>query len=454
MNLHASPDAPIALRLAGGPRSGEFTTVYACAVLAALAAACDLRMIRRGGLAGPPRIARHVWRMSAALFVATGSFFLGQQKFLPEAICDGVVPMLPVLAVLALLAFWMVRVRFARAFRPQTAAAALGVVLATGLALGGGSADAGPYRAPRTAFGAPDLQGLWTNSSLTFLQRPPIFKALIATDAEAAMMESMFNRMVGDLVSTKPIDPNNPAPPVVKAAPQADFLEMDLHLARIDGQRRSSWIVDPANGQIPFTEAGRKAVKDADEESFDGPEGRPVSERCLTAIGSPEGPPMMNTGFNANYQIVQTRDHVAISIEMNHDVRIVRMGDRTHIPAGVSVWMGDSVGWWEGDTLVVETTNFDPRGFVGSLGGGFAWSAKGKLTERFTRIAKDRILYAFQAEDPVNFKQPWRGEMPMRTATGPIYEYACHEGNYSLPNALSGARVTERAAAATPPAGH
>jgi hypothetical protein len=318
------------------------------------------------------------------------------------------------------------------------------------LALATGAAHAADYKAPRTKAGHPDLQGLWTNTSLTWLQRAPIFKGLVATEAEEKMMLAGFQKMAGDLLATT-VDPNAPAPPVVKDAPQADILEMDLALARIDGERRSSWIVEPADGKLPFTEAGKKAARPVGN-NYDGPEGRPLEERCLIAIGSPEGPPMMNTGFNGHYQIVQTRDHVAIYVEMNHDVRIVRLTDRTRPAATTPFWMGDSVGWWEGDTLVVETTNFHPRTFVGSLTGGFMWSTKGKLVERFTRTGPDRILYAFSAEDPVMFEKPWKGEMPMRAAKGPIYEYACHEGNYSLPNALSGARVKEKEAAAKPPA--
>ena len=311
-----------------------------------------------------------------------------------------------------------------------------------------GAAEAGPYRAPRTAFGTPSLEGLWTNTSLTFLQRPPIFKALIATDKEAAMMEGLFRKMAGDIISTAPVDPTLPAPPVVAEAPQSDVLEMDLHLARVGGQLRSSWIVEPADGRIPFTDVGKKARAAAVKETYDGPEGRPTSERCLTAVGSPEGPPMMNTGFNGNYQIVQTPGFIAINIEMNHDVRIIRMGERTHLPRAIGPWMGDSVGWWEGDTLVVETANMKPAGGVDSLGGGFNWSPYGKLTERFTRLAKDQMLYEFTVDDPAYFKQPWRGEMPMRTTKGPIYEYACHEGNYSIVNALLGARAEEKRPAA------
>lgn len=305
-----------------------------------------------------------------------------------------------------------------------------------------------PFQAPRTSFGAPDLEGVWTNSSLTMLQRSPMFKGLVATPAEAHMMEATFSKLVGDLLAPS-VDPNAAAPPVVKQAPQADWLEMDLHLARIDGQLRSSWITEPLDGWIPFTEAGRKAQAALDAENMDGPEGRPLAERCLTAIGSPEGPPMMNTGFNANYQIVQTKELVAIEVEMNHDVRLIRLTNRTHRPKEVHVWMGDSVGWWEGDTLVVETTNLDTRSGVDALFGGFPYGARTRITERFTRTAKDRILYTFTVEDPDYYKAPFHGEMPLRTAAGPLYEYACHEGNYSLPNALRGARVQEAAAELT-----
>jgi hypothetical protein len=322
--------------------------------------------------------------------------------------------------------------------------------LAAALALLGSAAQAADYKAPKTRFGHPDLQGMWTNTALTFLQRPPIFKGLIATEAEEKMLLAGFKQMAGGLLDSDRIDPNKPAPPVVKEAPQADFIEMDLRLARINGQPRSSWIVEPADGRLPLTDAGRAAGRESNKESYDGPEGRPMMERCLIAIGSPEGPPMMNTGFNGHYQIVQTKDYVAIHVEMNHDVRIIRLNDRSHPPAHIRPWMGDSVGWWEGDTLVVETTNFPKKMVVGSMGGGFLYSEKGKLIERFTRVGKDEIFYEFTVEDPVHFRQAWKGEMPWRTAKGPIYEYACHEGNYSLANALSGARVQEQEAAAAP----
>lgn len=182
-------------------------------------------------------------------------------------------------------------------------------------------AHAGDYRAPRTPSGQPDLQGIWTNTSATWLQRAPGVRALVATEAEAAAIEAGFAKFVAPLISPDPIDPDAPAPPEVKSVDNADFLEMDLRLARMDnGEIRTSWIVEPADGRIPFTDLGRKASRGRDRDTYDGPEGRPLTERCLIAIGSPEGPPMMNTGFNGHYQIVQTRDHVLIHVEMNHDV--------------------------------------------------------------------------------------------------------------------------------------
>jgi hypothetical protein len=317
-----------------------------------------------------------------------------------------------------------------------------------GLALAAGAAAAAPYKPPRTSFGAPDLQGIWTNTALTMLERPPLFKSLVATDAEAKMFETMFAQMIGD--AGKPVSPDAPAPPVVKKVENSEWVEMSTHLARIDGQLRSSWIVDPADGKLPFTPAGKKANEAANDEDYANPEGRPPAERCLIGIGTPDGPPMMNTGYNGNYQIVQTPDYVAIEIEMIHEVRIVRMVDRQHGPDAIRPWLGDSVGWYEGDTLVIETTHFNPKIHIDSfMSDGFTYSPQARLIERFTRTGPNAMLYQFEVDDPVNFTRPWKAEMPWRTSKGPIYEYACHEGNYSLPLALSGARVQERQGAAT-----
>jgi hypothetical protein len=303
------------------------------------------------------------------------------------------------------------------------------------------------YHAPRTPYGTPDLQGIWTNTALTFLQRPPIFKSLIATDKEEAMLIAGFKQMAGSIISPDPVDPKLPAPPVVKEAPQADYIEMDLHLARINGQPRSSWIVDPADGKLPFTDAVKKARAAAAKapENFNNPEDRDTQERCLTAIGSPEGPPMMNTGFNGNYQILQTKDYVTILVEMNHDARIVRLTDRRHPDPSIRPWMGDSVGWWEGDTLVVETTNFNPgESLRPYFNNSILLSPNAKVTERFTRVSPKQILYRFEVDDPATYSQVWKAEMPLNSAPGPVYEYACHEGNYALPGILAGARKTEK----------
>ncbi|HEY8615794.1 hypothetical protein [Phenylobacterium sp.] len=332
---------------------------------------------------------------------------------------------------------------------PRIAIAVLALALAAASA-----AEAAGYKAPRTAFGHPDLQGLWTNTAVTFLQRPPNFKNLILTEAEAEQLAAGFRKMVEPLISEAPIDPNLPAPPEVEEVQNADFIEMQLAAGRIDGKPRSSWIVDPADGRLPLSDAGRQLGRELTRYRYDSYEYRPKDERCLTAIGSPEGPPMMNSGFNGHYQVVQTRDHVAILVEMNHDVRIVRLTDRKRPADPVRSWLGDSIGWWEGDTLVVETTNLRPNTFIGSLGGGFAYGPRARLTERFTRTGPGDILYQFEVEDPDVFTRVWRAEMPWRAAKGPIYEYACHEGNYSLENILAGARAQDREATgkpATPP---
>ncbi|MET0271512.1 MAG: hypothetical protein ABW360_00830 [Phenylobacterium sp.] len=317
-----------------------------------------------------------------------------------------------------------------------------------------GAVEAREYRAPRNRAGQPDFQGIWTNSAITWMSRPPMIKGLVPTPAERAAYLKMFHGYVGELISDAPIDPNKPAPPVVKDVDNSDFIEMKLDLATVGGEMRSSWVVEPADGQVPLTDEGKKLTREKSRGNrYEGPESRPAAERCLLSIGSTEGPPMLNGGFNTHYQFVQTRDVVAIHVEMNHDVRIIRLNDRTHLPAGVTPYMGDSVGWWEGDTLVIETTGVHPNGaYAGSLFGGFAYRPESVVRERLTRTSKDEILYEFTVEDPVIFSKPWRAEMSFRPAPGPIYEYACHEGNYSLGNALSGARYQEAHPAPPEPA--
>jgi hypothetical protein len=210
----------------------------------------------------------------------------------------------------------------------------------------------------------------------------------------------------------------------------------------IDGQRRSSLIIDPPNGRVPaLTDEARarqqaRMKQTAGRGQYDHPEFRPLAERCLLSFG-PTTPLIPNYFYNNNIQIVQTRDHVMIMMEMVHDARIVRM-NATHLPKHIRPWMGDSIGRWEGDTLVVDTTNFPPQqNFRGS-------SENLHVIERFRRVDANTINYRFTVEDPTTFTAPFSGEIPFRAIDELIYEYACHEGNYALANVLSGARNEEK----------
>jgi len=203
-------------------------------------------------------------------------------------------------------------------------------------------------------------------------------------------------------------------------------------------------IVDPPDGKLPaLTSDGKKRLAErtamrAGGKGFSDPEVRGLGERCILSFGSSAGPPMIPLLYNNTYQITQTADQVAILVEMVHDVRIVRMSGQ-HPPSDVRTWMGDSIGRWEGDTLVVETTNLRPeQSFRGA-------SENVKVIERFTRVAPDSILYRFTVEDPSTFTRPFTGEIAMNATKGPIYEYACHEGNYAMPGILAGARADEAA---------
>ncbi|HEY2752663.1 hypothetical protein [Phenylobacterium sp.] len=310
------------------------------------------------------------------------------------------------------------------------------------------AAHAADYHAPHNSFGQPDLQGTWTNASLTSLQRPAMFKSLTLTEAEAVALEK--RRAAARAAQDRPTDPKSGAPPAANdpGGYNASWTDPGIALGRINGQVRTSWIVDPANGQLPYSPAGRKAYVDAlrkARNSWDGPENRPLGERCILGFGSTAGPPMLNVLYNNNYQIVQSKDAVAILVEMNHDARIVRLTDRKHPQADIRPWMGDSVGWWEGDSLVVETTNFNPgESLRPYFNNSILLSPNARVTERFTRISPTQILYQFAIDDPATYSQVWKAEMPLNATKGPVYEYACHEGNYALPGILAGARHAEK----------
>jgi len=326
-----------------------------------------------------------------------------------------------------------------------------------------GQAPAGiarPWTMPRTPDGHPDLQGTWSNATITPIDRPAGAPA-VYTEAQAARMEKGYADRVDRLA--QPSDPDRPAPPQggdgsTGAAGNVGgynnfWIDPGDRVAVVNGEHRSSLIVDPPTGRTPpLTDAGRTRQAERAEwlrtrgGEYDHPEFRPLAERCLMSFGSNAGPPMLpNYFYNNNYQIVQTRDHVMILVEMVHDVRVIRLNATEHPSASIRTWMGDSIGRWEGDTLVVETTNFHPlqvfRGASDTL----------KVIERFTRVDADTILYRFTIDDSQTWSSPWSGEVPFRKTEDRIYEYACHEGNYALSNILSGARAQEREAAAKKP---
>ncbi|MES2721535.1 MAG: hypothetical protein V4656_00130 [Pseudomonadota bacterium] len=332
--------------------------------------------------------------------------------------------------------------------RRIAAGVALGFAVAALLV---GPATAQAYKAPRNGFGQPDLEGVWTNASVTQLERPAQFKSLVITEAQARALEQGMARMLA--ADANPSDPNAPAPKSGgdPGGYNSFWIDAGTRMGSIEGEYRSSWIVEPADGKLPYSPAGR-ALFAAEvrkiQTNFDGPEGRQLAERCLLGFGSTAGPPMMNVLYNNMYQIQQARDHLVIVVEMNHDARIVRLmangADKRRPASHVRPWMGDSIGWWEGDTLVVETTHFNPgEQLRPGIPTTFYVSQDAKVTERFTRVSPTQIRYAFTVDDPKVYSTVWRGEMPFNATKGPVYEYACHEGNYSLPGILAGARRTE-----------
>ena len=346
---------------------------------------------------------------------------------------------------------------------------ALGTALvASGLALAAQAAEpakatAGKaWKAPRNAMGQPDLSGYWSNATLTPLTRNPRISAKPALSPEEAReFEKVWNdALAAANEPTKEGESHQSAAAELAASKlveiRPDFLlaggdtggyntfwiDPGTKLVQINGEYRTSILTTP-NGMPPARKAGapppeRRSFRD-DYTSY---ETRSLGERCITGFGRNTGPPMLPNGYyNNNYQIIQTPDAVVIEVELIHDARIIRLNDK-HRTDGLRPYMGDSIGWYEGDTLVVETTNIpESQQFMGS------WKNL-KATERFTRIAPDKILYRFDIEDPELWDQPWGGEYTFNTLNGRVYEYACHEGNYALPGILAGARVKEKEEAA------
>jgi hypothetical protein len=315
----------------------------------------------------------------------------------------------------------------------------IGLTLATSLIAQTPARASKNWTAPRTADGHPDFQGVWTNATLTPMDRPKEFDGkATASEAEARAYEQK------DL-SSNDIDRDDA--PILKAINGSNavagynnlFIDRGSELARVDGVKRTSLIVDPPDGHVPpLTDEAKKRMASMfrSYDKYDDVKNRPIAERCIVGFGSTSGPPMIPALYNSNYQIVQTRDTVMILVEMVHDVRVIRMNG-THKPATIRQWLGDSIGHWEGDALVVDTTNFtDQTMFRGS-------TENLHVIERFKRVDQNTILYRATIEDPSTFTKPWTMEYPFVASAGPVYEYACHEGNYAMPDILGGARKAE-----------
>jgi len=288
----------------------------------------------------------------------------------------------------------------------------------------------------RAADTHPDLQGYWTNTSLTPLERPGALAGKpVLTDAEAAAyvqrVKEQNNRDRRD----------GGAEADVARAYNDLFFEPGSQFSRFQGVIRSSLIVDPPDGRIPpYVPQAEKRLEQnrmaARAYPPDTPQSRSLTERCI--FWATAGPPMLPGPYNNNYQIIQTPDSVMIMSEMIHEVRVIPLDGRKHLPPSVGLWTGDSIGQWEGDTLVVDTTNFtDKTRFRGS-------DENLHVIERFRRVDPNTILYRFTIDDPTTFTKPWTAEVAMTKSENPIYEYACHEGNYALEDILSGIRAAEQ----------
>lgn len=314
----------------------------------------------------------------------------------------------------------------------------------------------------RTLDGYPDLQGTYDLNTLTPLQRPPNMPAVLTIE-QAERLEAGVTAQLA--ASEQPLDPNRAAPPEGgdgSTGPAGNvggyntfWLDPGRRFMIVDGEVRTSLVVDPPDGRIPAMtsegaarlEAQRNAALPdqpplddpglGDPDTYDDPEQRPLGERCLLGFGSTSGPPALpNYFYNNLHQIVQTPDYVMILSEMVHDARIIRMNSE-HLPDHMRHWMGDSIGHWESDTLVVDTTNFnDKTRFQGS-------TTSLHVVERFTRIDESSLLYQFTVEDPATWERPWSGEYVWPATDDLIYEYACHESNYALEGILRGARYRE-----------
>ena len=326
------------------------------------------------------------------------------------------------------------------------------VAVVAAMLMVGSAAQAGSaWSPPRTSQGRPQLSGVWSNASVTVLNRPPGVAKLVLSEAEAQATAARSPLVQAMAADEKPsvVDDNLLADGNAGAGYNAYWMDPGQTLGRVNGEYRTSWIVSPQDGRLPLSEAGRgagKARAAAAASTPIGPESLAPWDRCLIASRGSGGPGMLNNIYNSHYQIVQTPDAIAIVAEMVHDARTIPIfPDKAaaragHGAAAAARWLGDSTAWWEGDTLVIETVNVHPE--QGRSGPIFL-SPKARVTERLSRASDKQLFYAFEVNDPVYYTRAWRAEMSLNAIKGPVYEYACHEGNYAIVGILGAARQLE-----------
>jgi len=300
----------------------------------------------------------------------------------------------------------------------------------------------------RTADGRPDLQGVWANNNATPLERPKeLAERAILTEKEVAALQNKAHELFdngnsdaafGDTVFASVLANVNGSKSGFTSTDGKTGDYSSVWLVERNFDSRTSLITDPPDGRLPALTAEaqkrRASAAAARERLPEGPEDRSLSERCITF-----GAPRLGAGYNSYYQIVQSPDSVAIVMETIHDARVIPLDGRPHLPSTVQTWLGDSRGRWEGDTLVVDTTNYKAGAFMNA-------SEKLHVIERFTRTGPDTLKYEVTVEDPATWAKPWSAMIPLSHSRDAIYEYACHEGNEGLVGILAGARAEEKAA--------
>ena len=350
-------------------------------------------------------------------------------------------------------------------------AAAMLAVLAAGpvLAQSQGQVTQGQASPPKAAAPkeptakelARNFEGVWTNATVTRLERPAAFSTLVVSREQEAAVAKATKARLAAANGASDLSKGNFKDEDATAGYNAFWIDAGDALMRVRGEARSSFITSPADGKMPFRNRAKSlalTIRDGAEYqsgkgAYTDPEDLPIRERCLISQSDAGGPVMLNAIYNNNYSFFVTPGYFVIDLEMNHDVRVAPIfasaakARASHQPASIRPWLGDMVAWWEGDTLVTETKYVHPEQEGRTL---TPVSAQGSVTERFTRISKGELLYQFTVDDPTHYTQAWSGEYSFKPAKGQIYEYACHEGNYALPGILAGARAEERKAAADP----